>query len=436
MDNLQEKVENFAGIKIRRGYSKWIPKALELLKIDDLNRTNSIKIVNFINCSSSNCSHSYWMLYKNYDERDAKIKASGCIDRFYKSSYTKSDRSSVNSKLVYENKSRGYSGYLEIGGTIRYCRSTNEFIAWNLFSKQYGIENIKYESITFDVNGLFNYRPDFLIYDGDCLKKIIEVKNNDFIDSGRYEIISDFLKSNNIDYEVITNLKSLVDVELAQKIKDWKNSDRVIAGNKGERNPRFGVQLSNETKRKISERAKERCANPDYIQKLSIAQRKRYIDNPNLKYIQSEIAKKREKDMSPEIKAERIKKFKKTWDANHRHNVLCNGDCGKMLYIINTHEPYCKECRIKRNKLGFSSKCGFTCIEMFFDDWIADDGIDVITLLETQNPNSLNKLLLTRKRKINKINAKVGLSSIQKYVGSVEKLITNLKEKYESNKHF
>lgn len=434
-EELAQTIQQVSRLKIKTGFTKWVTKTMNFFNITEnlLNYSNCIKIVTFINSSSSHCSYSYWILYKNYNEPDAKEKAMEASLKFAGSAYKEKSRSETASRLIYENKSRGYSGYLNIDGREVYCRSTNEFIAWNLFANQYGIDNIKYEYQTFNINGLFQYRPDFFIFDKEKLIKVIEIKNNDFIDNGKYSIVSDFFKLNGIDYELITDLKKRVDSELLLKIKLWKESDRVVAGNKGERNPRYGVKLTNETKNKISTAAKKRCEDPAYIEKISKSQKRRYEIDPTLRERVSEIAKIREANMSEDTKNIRREKSKETWFQNHYHNISCAGGCGDILYINRNKPPYCKKCKRIHAKTKIAPKMGISSIEKFFDNWIFDKGIAIIEIVAQTNPTKLNNLLLERKREINKINAKVGIISIIKYYGSIENLIKKLKDKYGCN---
>lgn len=53
-----------------------------------------------------------------------------------------------------------------------------------------------------------------------------------------------------------------------------ESKDKMRASHQGEKNHFFGKTHSEETKKKISERAKERCKDPEYIKKLSEAQLK------------------------------------------------------------------------------------------------------------------------------------------------------------------
>lgn len=429
---LQEKLEFLSQKQIRKGFQKFIFPTFSFLKISDfenLSESDSKKIIQFINSSNSKCSLSYWILRKGITEEEARSKLIEYNRDFVNASYKFTTRSEVASRHTSKNVSRGYSGYVEIDGIEKYCRSSNEFILWHILAESYGIKNIKYEHCVFNINDLFNYKPDYFVYQDSKLIKIVEAKDPNFLEGERFELIRNFFKKMEIKYEIITNCKEVVSKELKIKLEIWKNSDRVVGGNKGKLNPRFGAIVSDETKRRISEKGKERGKDPEYCERLSNIHKQRYIDNPELREIDSIRAQLREQNMTKESKILRIENYKNTIQLKHYHDVKCVGNCGQMLHLRKNKESICKECKRKRTKSGIKEKMGKTSIEFFFIDWINDCGLEsVISIIGKCSNDELNMILLERKRQIGRINAKVGINSILKYYNSLENLISSLKE--------
>lgn len=437
--NLQHKLEFLAQKKIRRGFQKFIQVALEYFNITEIeliNEEQSVEIIKFLNSSNSKCSLSYWILRKRFSKEEAMISLKKYNEEFLNSSYKYTTRAIVSKNHVSKNFSRGYSGYIDIQGHQKYCRSANEFILWHILSAKYGIENIKYEHSVFNINDIFNYKPDYFIYENNVLTKIIEAKDLHFIHDEKYELISNFFQKLKIDYEIICNAKSIATPLVLKLLQEWKDSDRSTGGNKGTLNPRYGVMVSDVTKKRISDGVNKyyQDMSEKSKQKRSDKIKQRYIDNPELRKKCSISAKLREKNMSVEMKKAKIEKTINTVQLRRYHDILCIAECGTLLHIMKNKDPICKKCKYFSKLKELPEKMGKNVIETFFREWISDTSLEyVINKLLNTPENNLNYEFLLRKKDINRINAKVGIKSILKYYISITNLVNKLKSLYENN---
>ena len=108
--------------------------------------------------------------------------------------------------------------------------------------------------------------------------------------------------------------------------------------------------------------------------------------------------------------------------------------CGEILHIRKNKEPICKKCKRNRTKLELGDKMGRTSIEYFFTAWINETDFPfIIDKLSQATNDSINSILLERKREIGKLNARVGIKSILQYFTNIDNLIIRLKEIYASD---
>lgn len=182
--------------------------------------------------------------------------------------------------------------------------------------------------------GLFElYRPDFLLPEHNL---IIEVKDTN---KRRLKVISQRREYyNKLGYRMIaigrekhfTKMMKLIPNSNAL-IDEWKSKKRDIPNNSGINNPRFGTKCTEETKRKISEKAKERCQSDHY--------RKMISDNI-LKFYASEKGKEVRDRMSQ--------------PRTERENRKCI-ICGSEFHIKKTIKK--RTCSIECRSKWYSKKC-------------------------------------------------------------------------------
>lgn len=161
---------------------------------------------------------------------------------------------------------RGYSGYYN--GV--YLRSSLEF-AYALYLDNKKI-NWKYECEVFELEH-FRYKPDFFIFDdNNNLIKIVEVKGEGNWKLGKekvkefkekYQIEIDFLGYK----EIVSLYQNEMPIRYNRAKNIWINEYKAILNWQdihGKKNPMYGVQHKESTKKIISEKAKKRFENPDY----------------------------------------------------------------------------------------------------------------------------------------------------------------------------
>lgn len=168
--------------------------------------------------------------------------------------------------MTKKNKQKrgGYAGYYR----GLYLRSSIEY-TFVKYLEYKGI-NWRYEEKTYDLEGV-NYKPDFFIYEGEELVKIIEIKGSRFIEEGLRKA-KDLESKIGIPVKLYTeeDVRKIYRKEMEDNyhnvIEEWKETEGVTLGEydmRGENNPMYGVKHSEETKRKISEKAKERFEDPN-----------------------------------------------------------------------------------------------------------------------------------------------------------------------------
>ena len=173
------------------------------------------------------------------------------------------------------SKSRGYCGWHNTwDGKSVYLRSLREyFIAcWLDGTKKY----YKTECKTYEINRV-KYKPDFFIFEDNAYNKIVKIIEAKY--DGQYEIYDYYIdnfqnhfETNDIEYEVIIKYTKNILQHCSQEMKEaWiekcknnSNSSSVL----GELNPMYGKKQSEETKRKIGEKAKARFEEPEYRENI------------------------------------------------------------------------------------------------------------------------------------------------------------------------
>ena len=170
---MKNTIEYISGMKLRKGYDKYIQKTIEYMNLDvnELDNNNSIKIVKFINSSNSKLSDSYWILRSNFTESEYKIEQYKYISNFVESSYNKSNRINIHRKFRKKYNGMGYSGYVTFDDVKYFCRSKSEFIYISYLKKMYSDKSydIKYENCIFYIDNE-SYKPDYFIYNNNIVR--------------------------------------------------------------------------------------------------------------------------------------------------------------------------------------------------------------------------------------------------------------------------
>lgn len=266
---LEEKAE----LRIRKGFDKLIPQAISYFNFKTIEKEEAIKIINLINKSNSALSESYWILRKEMSKEEYFPLWKKYCENWVKSSYKNTNRSSVSKKFIGINKSRGYSGWVEVKDKKFYCRSQFEFICINylheIYNENYSIE---YEHSIFHLSKSKSYKPDYFIFKNNVLIKIIEVKSDvSFLKTNECKELENYFKKNKIDFEVFYDVRQILKnfPLIKEKLIIWKESASIEKDMRGKNNPRYGIKLSESGKKVVSEKAKERFSDKNYIKKIS-----------------------------------------------------------------------------------------------------------------------------------------------------------------------
>lgn len=166
------------------------------------------------------------------------------------------------------NNKQGYCGYYN----NNYLRSSYEYVYCKILEKnniQYKVEEIRYK-----INGK-NYIPDFHVYKNDKLIEIVEIKSDNKIEIEK--ALNKILELKKIVkvpinlflYKDLKKLCELNNLSINKLIKEWKVLADGVNIRKGELNPLFNVKMSDETKKLISTKAKEKCLNPEYVKSIT-----------------------------------------------------------------------------------------------------------------------------------------------------------------------
>ena len=179
----------------------------------------------------------------------------------------------IREKLYRDKKnsncSRGYAGFYK----ENYLRSLNEFMfAYYLEKAKERFKGLTYgvEEQTYVVNGV-SYKPDFFIYLKDKLWGVVEIKDSSAKESAeRYQKnFTSYFESRGIKYLVFYKIRWYNKINKKSGLNEiginkWKKESMYDYG--GSNNPRFGLKLTEESKRKIGEKTKIRFSNEGYKQ--------------------------------------------------------------------------------------------------------------------------------------------------------------------------
>ena len=153
---------------------------------------------------------------------------------------------------------RGYSGFYK----NEFLRSSYEYA----FAKYLDHFNIKwkYEEKCYDLNRK-KYTPDFFIYTGDILVKIVEVKNrNKKVIEKAEKLLEELsnmekVETEIISYEQLLDLYREMPYSLNSTLTEWIDSPDTTISKRmtGENNPHFNHSHTKETKKVIGEHTKK-----------------------------------------------------------------------------------------------------------------------------------------------------------------------------------
>jgi hypothetical protein len=286
----------------------------------------------------------------------------------------KNDIGKLNSKC-----SRGYCGYFTTKRhlTKMYLRSMKEFIVASWLSNM--------ESDRIKVFGewyIGEYRPDFRVEINGKIRLVVEVKDNK-LEAERY--ITKYKSIiNSFGYRYIVVYKNSHFSKLIKSLNlntdDWKKNS--IYDYCGENNPRFGMAVTEETKKKIGDKTTERCKNPEYRAMLGDRVRKSYTEEKRkeagarTKY-HAKLRKDARDIEDPHIAVscvwcgkEKVKRKSKTKEVE-----FCDARCSSPYYKaigksrkFTTTERFC---RMKKAIFNFAlkiyEKYGIISVESIFD---------------------------------------------------------------------
>jgi hypothetical protein len=220
-------------------------------------------------------------------------------------------------------KNRGYIGYhITWDNKKVFLRSKSEFI----YARKLDFDKTPYltEADVYDIGGR-KYKPDFFIYENTDYKKIIkivEIKGSDDKKTSLLylESFKNYFNNINIEYDVIWKfIKIIKKYNLTDEIKNWIQNSITYYDNisdvSGKNNPMFGLKQSDNTKQKISIKAKNRCNDEKYLKMMSDVQ---------MEYWNSEAGIKRRKEISEEKKI-----------LYNLKNPIINSNCKECNIIFN-----------------------------------------------------------------------------------------------------
>lgn len=154
---------------------------------------------------------------------------------------------------------QSYSGYYN--GT--WIRSSYEYALIKYF--EHSNTQYEYEPFLLNFKDGTSYLPDFLV-DG----VLYEVKNEASVPEGHEKLskaqLEFGIQGMVVTYAVLKHWYSSTDLNLNRTIKEWKERADTKLNNSmsGNRNPRYGVTMSDSTKELIRAKAKERMTDPAY----------------------------------------------------------------------------------------------------------------------------------------------------------------------------
>jgi len=428
MSNEELEIFNQVTKRIPKHYDIYLNRVLEVLGYDKLTTDNVLPVVKYLNNSNTKLSPSYWVLRQGYSTEDAELKSSENKEEFVKISYSKQSRSEVANKFIKNNNSRGYSGWVNFGDYDFFVRSIPEFIYIHWLCSKYDPKYIKYETSYYTINGI-NYKPDFFIVDEDGkIIKIYEVKHDkSFRGADRYLDILDHMDNiAKIEYELLDSHRDYLTPELSKKLDIWKKTAHIKTDFSGEKNPRYGIKCTDETKRLISLRAIERNKDPAYKEKV----RNRPKISEETRQLQRLVAIERNAKRTPEQKMDIVNKGLQTRKVKYYSDKKCSGGCKKVKSVLTTTEYICNTCHRKRVLKGISGNIRKGMVDSFIKRWVDEVGVDEFNNLIFDN---FEDKIKERKRELYKPNLKVSLNQILLVYDSLENLKIKIKEMYSEN---
>lgn len=265
-------------------------------------------------------------------------------------------------------KNRGYIGYYETWDNKKiFLRSKAEFVV----AKMLDIEKVPYltEYKDYRINGV-GYRPDFFVFSNTQytdIIKIIEVKGQDNKrEALRYkDFFGEYFEKSGIEYQVVWNLNPIIKrYGLENDVDDWVSTSIEkydhISDVSGENNPMYNRKHSDETKKKISDLAKQRTNDITYRKKMSDVQKQFWKTDKGtqLKKIISDRMKKEYEIQNPFI-TDTCKNCGSEFNKRKKDNTLfCSTNCERTWKYSNI-EGYGKH----KNKLNGYKKNLLTYID-------------------------------------------------------------------------
>ena len=313
--------------------------------------------------------------------------------------------------------SRGYFGFhINWENKKLFLRSKLEYIYASY------LDSIKQKYSTEDNIYLINdksYKPDFFLYDNNNnLIKIVEVKDRELYAEEYRTQFSKYFFSISIPYEVLVVTKKFA-MEKNIDVENWiqKSIQNKNSNYRGVNNPRYGMKCSDETKRKISEKAKERLKNQEFKNKQIYNFTKRlYTDEGIKKHI--EMCKNREKNK----RLSRINEYYHTcaicgdkfFINPSNTNKTCSKDCSSILKSKNANKIIREDLKYTRyrQKLINSINLIIKNLNISIDDFFENINIYSVKAKDQQiiyktfglTLNTLNKYRITKEIFNGKIN--------------------------------
>ncbi len=293
----KQEIENFTGLKVRRGFDILLPKAIEYLNTNIENVDECRKVIQFVNTSNTKLSKSYYVLRTNLLEEEYIPIMEKCKEDFIQSSYSNTTRRSVATQTINRFYSRGYSGWVIFDENKFYCRSSAEFVYIYYLIETYPLPEfvIKKEPMTYYYQEV-SYRPDFLIYRHDKLVKIIEIKSNKKGIDDKVLLFAKYFKEIGIDFECLYSPESIMRIYpyIKTNLKEWQNN---VAGincdMRGENNPAWHRFISDETRKKISDGVKKKITNDPTYQDRRLESLKKFWQSEDGNIARQHISQRR-----------------------------------------------------------------------------------------------------------------------------------------------
>lgn len=285
---LKEEIEAISGeLKIRKGFEKFIDKAIIYLKIDEdsINKETSDILIKFINSCNSKYSESYYILRTDLKKEDYIDKLNADKNNFFNQSYKNKSRKEVSKNINDSFYCRGYSGWCNINNNKYYLRSKQEFIYLNYLIWKFPESVFKTEEKVFEFDNEV-YKPDIFEYINGKLVNIYEVKHEKAaFENEKYVKFEEYSKTIGLNYIKLYQGKEILKNNdfIKPLLSEWINDIKRIQGiDFSGNNPMKGRHHKESTKKLISKKAKERQTE-EYRKKISDAVRKNYKEHPEIK---------------------------------------------------------------------------------------------------------------------------------------------------------